>query len=137
MLSTATGSVQVTKAENFSRSAYVISGLEGHVEPKDGGSTSETENQLLITGKNLKLSHKESFFLSGKGYSTQTSKLIMLSSLLLRLTNGFVIWRNARPNPRNVRVGGYIASYTGHKIENAFHVRLVTCTTDIATTPIA
>ena len=60
MLSVATGSVQVTKAENFSRSAYVISGLEGHVEPKDGGSKSETENQLLITGKNLKLSRKES-----------------------------------------------------------------------------
>ena len=60
MLSVATGSVQVTKAENFSRSAYVISELEGHVEPKDGGSTSETENQLLITGKNLKLSRKES-----------------------------------------------------------------------------
>ena len=49
--------------ENFSRSAYVISGLEGHVEPKDGGSTSVTDNQLLITGKNLKLSHKESFFI--------------------------------------------------------------------------
>ena len=42
----ATGSVQFTKVENFSRSAKAISGLEGHVEPKDGGSTSETDNQL-------------------------------------------------------------------------------------------
>ena len=42
----ATGSFQVTKVENFSRSAKATSGLEGHVEPKDGGSTSETDNQL-------------------------------------------------------------------------------------------
>ena len=52
--------------------------------------------------------------LSGKRYSTQTSKLIILSSLLQRLTKGFVIWRNTRGNSRNVRLGGYIASYTGH-----------------------
>ena len=76
-------------------------------------------------------------FLSGKGYSTQTTKLIILSSLPQRLTKGFVIRRNARRNPRNMRVGGYIASYTGHEIENPFHVRLFTCTSDIATTPIA
>ena len=42
--------------------------------------------------------------LSAKGYSTQTSKLIILSSLPQRLTKGFVTWRNARRNPRNVRV---------------------------------
>ena len=63
MLSVATGSVQFTKVENFSRSAKAISGLEGHVEPKEGGSKSVTDNQLLITGKSLKLSHKESFFI--------------------------------------------------------------------------
>ena len=66
----ATGSVQFTKAENFSRSAKAISGLEGHVEPKDGGSTSATDNQLLISGKNLKLSRKESFFIREALFNT-------------------------------------------------------------------
>ena len=42
----ATGLVQFTEVENFSRSANAISGLEGHVEPKDGGLTSATVNQL-------------------------------------------------------------------------------------------
>ena len=68
----ATGSVQFTKVENFSRSAKAISGLEGHVEPKEGGSTSVTDNQLLITGKSLKLSHKESFFIWEGIFSTKT-----------------------------------------------------------------
>ena len=44
-------------------------------------------------------------FLSGKGYSTQTTKLIILSSLPQRLTKGFVIRRNARRNPRNMARG--------------------------------
>ena len=68
----ATGSVQFTKVENFSRSAKAISELEGHVEPKEGGSTSVTDNQLLITGKSLKLSHKESFFIWEGIFSTKT-----------------------------------------------------------------
>ena len=68
----ATGSVQLTKVENFSRSAKAISELEGHVEPKEGGSTSVTDNQLLITGKSLKLSHKESFFIWEGIFSTKT-----------------------------------------------------------------
>ena len=68
----ATGSVQFTKVENFSRSAKAVSELEGHVEPKEGGSTSVTDNQLLITGKSLKLSHKESFFIWEGVFSTKT-----------------------------------------------------------------
>ena len=68
----ATGSVQFTKVENFSRSAKAISELEGHVEPKDGGSTSVTDNQLLITGESLKLSHKESFFIWEGIFSKKT-----------------------------------------------------------------
>ena len=68
----ATGSVQFTKVENFSRSAKAISELEGHVEPKEGGSTSVTDNQLLITGESLKLSHKESFFIWEGIFSTKT-----------------------------------------------------------------
>ena len=37
----APGTVQFTKAENLSPSAYATSGLVGHDEPNDGGSISE------------------------------------------------------------------------------------------------
>ena len=37
----APGTVQFTKAENLSLSAYATSGPERHDEPNDGGSTSE------------------------------------------------------------------------------------------------
>ena len=43
----ATGSVQFTKAENLSRSAYASNGPLGHVAPNVGGVESEMTNGQL------------------------------------------------------------------------------------------
>ena len=39
-------------------------------------------------------------------------------------------------NPKNVRAGGYIASYTGHEIGNTFHVTFVTIPVHLISLPL-
>ena len=50
-LSVATGSVQFTSAVNRPRSAYTMSGLDGHVSPNVGGKMSAEKRKTLVQGK--------------------------------------------------------------------------------------